>query len=182
MKEAKPEILSSDVPFKGRKLEIQSQAISFGGRKSVVETVTHPGAVAILAFTPQGKVLLERQYRHSVGRYIYELPAGTLEPGEDPKECASRELEEETGYTADSLKEVGAMYTAPGYSSEVLHLFVARAGKHGGQRLEGDERISVSAHSLSEARRLVMGDGPFDGKSMVLLQLAASDKALLDSR
>jgi len=180
MNDEKPEVIASDVPFKGKKLEVVRQTISWGGGKeAVVETIAHPGAVAILAITPEGKVLLERQYRHSVGGYIYEIPAGTLEPGEEPTACASRELLEETGYRADSLRKLGAIYPAPGYSSEVLHLFVARAIRSGGQRLEDDEAISVTLHDPEEALRLVKEGKAFDGKSALLLEMAISDPKIM---
>jgi ADP-ribose pyrophosphatase len=180
LNETKPKVLDSKVAFRGKKLEIVQDKLSWGRKEAAVETVLHPGAVAILAATADGRVILERQYRHSVDRFLYEIPAGTLEPGEDPSDCASRELLEETGYRASSLRKLGAIYTAPGYSSEVLHLFAAKAVRAGGQRLEDDEAISVSLHDPNEALRLVMGGGTADAKSMVLLQMAVADPGILD--
>ena len=176
----KPKVLDSVVAFRGKKLEIVRETLSWGRKEAAVETIVHPGAVAILAVTADGRVILERQYRHSVNRFLYEVPAGTLEPGEEPADCASRELLEETGYRAISLKKLGAIFTAPGYSSEVLHLFTARAVRVGGQRLEDDEAISVSLHDPKETLKLVMASGFSDAKSMVLLQMAAADPSLLD--
>ncbi|MGA1974832.1 MAG: NUDIX hydrolase [Conexivisphaerales archaeon] len=179
MSEANPSVLDSEIVFNGRKLKIVRDSLSWGGgRKAAVETIVHPGAVAILAFTPDGRVILEKQYRHSVKGYIYEVPAGTLEPGEDPAQCASRELLEETGYRVVSLRKLGAIYPAPGYSSEILYLFTAKASKAGGQRLEDDEAITVSLHMPEEALRLVMEGGTFDGKSALLLQMALADPTL----
>lgn len=178
--ETKPKILDSAVVFRGEKLEIVRDTLSWGrDREAAVETILHPGAVAILAATADGRVILERQYRHSVNSFLYEVPAGTLEPGEEPAECASRELLEETGYRAASLKKLGAIYTAPGYSSEILHLFMARAVRAGGQRLEDDEAILVSLHSPKEALRLVMSGETSDAKSMILLKMAVADPGLL---
>ncbi len=180
MKERAPKVITSEVPFKGKKLEVVREGISWGsGRKSVVETIIHPGAVAILGITKDGKVLMERQYRHSVRGYLYEIPAGTLEPGEDPASCASRELLEETGYRATSIKKVGAIYPAPGYSSEVLHLFVARAEKQGKQRLEDDEAISITLHTPTEALKLVEEGKAFDGKSALMLHMALASPEIL---
>jgi ADP-ribose pyrophosphatase len=178
--ETKPKVLDSAVVFRGKKLEIVRDTLSWRSRETAVETILHPGAVAILAAAPDGRVILERQYRHSVSRFLYEVPAGTLEPGEEPADCASRELLEETGYRAASLKSLGAIYTAPGYSSEVLHLFMANAVRAGSQRLEDDEAISVSLHDPKEALRLVMSGGTSDAKSMILLQMAVADPGLLD--
>jgi ADP-ribose pyrophosphatase len=177
--ESKPKVLDTSVVFRGKKLKIVEVTLSWGRLEAAVETILHPGAVAILAATADGKVILERQYRHSVKRFLYEVPAGTLEPGEDPGDCASRELLEETGYRATSLKKLGALYTAPGYSSEVLHLFSAKAVKAGGQRLEDDEAISVSLHEPREALRLVTRGGISDAKSLVLLQMAVADPSIL---
>jgi ADP-ribose pyrophosphatase len=180
MTEEKPQIVHSEVPFKGKKLEVVRQTVLWpGGRESVIETIVHPGAVAILAIAPDGRVLLERQYRHSVKDFLYEIPAGTLEQGEDPEECASRELLEETGYKPDSLKKVGAIYPAPGYSSEVLHLFIAKVSKAGRQRLEDDESISISLHNLEEAIALINKGTAFDGKSALLLNMALADPEML---
>jgi ADP-ribose pyrophosphatase len=179
MKERKPKVLASDMPFKGKRLEVVRETISWGRKKALVETIEHPGAVAILAVTPGGKVLLERQYRHSVKEYLYEIPAGTLEAGEDPSDCAFRELLEETGFRASSLKEVGAVYPGPGYSSEVLHLFVARVREEGGQRLEEDESISISLHEPAEALRLVKKCKVFDAKSALMLEMALLHPSLL---
>ena len=180
MKDRTPQVSAAEVVFRGRRLEIQRDSLTWkDGATSYVETVRHPGAVAILAYTSDGKVILEKQYRHSIKGSLYEVPAGTLEQGEDPAICASRELLEETGYRAETMKHLGAIYTSPGYSSEVLHLFLAKAAKAGAQRLEDDESISVSLHDPGEALRLVMKDGTFDAKSVVLLQMAMADPGLL---
>ena len=87
--------------------------------------VEHPGAVGILALKKNGDIVMVRQYRKAVERELLELPAGKLEKGEDPKECAARELEEETGYRASDIRYIMTFYTSPGFSNEVMHLFYA---------------------------------------------------------
>lgn len=89
------------------------------------EIVKHPGAVAVLAVTEEGKIILVNQFRKPLERTIVEIPAGKLEKGEEPEHTALRELEEETGYTAETLTKITAFYTSPGFADEIVHLFLA---------------------------------------------------------
>jgi ADP-ribose pyrophosphatase len=118
--------------------------------------VIHPGAVAIVPLLPDGGVVMVRQYRHATGAVLYELPAGTLAPGESPLACARRELAEETGYEAEHVKLLFSTYLSPGYSSEIIHVVVASGLRAGaGAGLEEDERLEVVALPLAEAVAMV---------------------------
>jgi 8-oxo-dGTP pyrophosphatase MutT (NUDIX family) len=108
-----------------------------------LEIIHHPGAVAIVPMTPTGSVLLIRQYRHAAGGYIYEVPAGKLDPGEAPADCAVRELEEEIGRRASSVTHLLSCFTTPGFTDEVIHLFLATGLAPGTQHLDQDEVLEI---------------------------------------
>lgn len=118
--------------FRGRLISVRVEETERGLR----EIVEHPGAVAILAVNEKGEVLLVRQHRCGAGRDLWEIPAGTLEPGEDPLRCAQRELWEETGLRAKKWRKLGIFYTSPGILNELMHLFLA-------EELEGEPSPQV---------------------------------------
>ena len=118
------------------------------------EIARHPGSVVLVPVTDAGELVLIRNERVAVGRALWELPAGTLERGEDPAACAARELEEETGYTAREIRPLRAFYPAPGTCDERMHAYVATGLRAGAQRLDVTERIEPAV--LSEARVLEM--------------------------
>jgi len=120
------------------------------GSRAEREVVNHSGGVVILAIL-EGKVIMVRQYRHPAGAELLELPAGKLEPREDPKECAVRELEEETGYLASMVTKLGSFYASPGYSSEMLHLYLASGLEATAQRLDDGEHLEVVYVPYEEA-------------------------------
>ena len=141
------------------------------GRESRRELVIHRGAVAIIALE-QGKVLLERQYRHTAGRVLWEIPAGTMEEGEIPEECARRELKEETGYIAEKLVKLIRFYVAPGYSKEVIHLFLATGLKKSETAPDYDEFIETSFIQIEEAVEMVHRNIIEDSKTIIGLLLS----------
>ena len=133
------------------------------------DVVVHPGAVVILPILADGRIVLIRNYRYTVERELWELPAGTREPDESPEETARRELEEETGYHAESVQPLVTFYTSPGVLTERMHAFVATGLVHVGQKLMADEKIKVSPIASSEARRMFV-EGEFaDGKTIAVL-------------
>ncbi len=122
--------LKSKTVWRGRFFAFRSDEVELpDGKVTVRDIVEHPGAVAIIPILSDGRILLVRQYRYAVGKELLEIPAGTMEAGESPQECAKRELSEETGYEAERIMELTRFYTAPGYSSELIHIFVARGLK-----------------------------------------------------
>lgn len=162
--------LSHQVVYEGRVLRLEVDKIRLpNGGEAVREVARHPGGVCVLALTPAGEVLFVRQYRYPYGKEILELPAGKLEPGEEPMAAALRELEEETGYTSDILHPLGTVYPSPGCMDEVLHLFLAGELKKTAQNLDEDEFLQVEAIPLQKALAMVAGDALPDAKTQVAL-------------
>jgi len=148
-------------------------------RESTTEVVEHRGGVTLVAFDPEGRLLLVRQYRHPAGRALLELPAGTIDPDESPERCAERELQEETGYRPGRMELLGGFYSAPGYCSEYLHVFLCTDLVE--SRLEGDEEaIHLERLSLEEALRLIdageIEDAKTAGALLLYLRSAATDR------
>ena len=136
------------------------------------EVVEHPGGVTILPVDEEGNCYMVRQFRYPFGRMMLEAPAGKLEYGEDHRECAVRELSEETGFTADELVYLGGCCTSPGFSTEVLHIYLA-LGLHAGEcHPDQDEFLSVEKIPLSELSRMVM-DGEIDDAKTIVAVLKA---------
>lgn len=131
------------------------------------EVVEHPGGVTVIPVEPDGTVWCVRQFRYPFGREMLETPAGKLEPGEDPAECAVRELSEETGLTADQLIYLGPCCTSPGFSTEVLHIYLALGLHRGAMHLDPDEFLNVEKHPLSELSKRVMSGEIDDGKTII---------------
>lgn len=157
--------------FSGRLLSVHEDVVRLpGGGTATREVVVHPGAVAIVAVGEDGRVLLVRQWRHAVGRALWEIPAGTRDGGEAPLETATRELREETGYAAARWRSLGRAAVSPGYSSEILHFFAAEGLREGPTDTDADERLDVRFFSAAEIARLV-AEGATDCKTMAGLAL-----------
>lgn len=137
-----------------------------GNRVMQFKMVDHPGAAATLV-VDDGQVLLVEQYRPAAGRLMLELPAGTIDRGEPPLECAQRELQEETGYSAEHWETLGHLYPTPGYTSEILHLFSASKITKGEQNLDDGEDIKVRWVPLTEVQDLIDNGGINDAKTII---------------
>ena len=135
-----------------------------------LETIRHPGAAAAVPMKEDGTVVLIRQFRHAAGGFIYEIPAGKLHPGEDPLDCASRELEEEIGYRASSFELLSSIFTAPGFADEVIHVYKATGLTKGRQQLDRDEVLEVIEMPLSDAVAKIEDGTIRDAKTIVGLQ------------
>jgi len=168
------ETITSERIYSGRvvTLDVDQVRLPEGGR-SLREVVRHPGAAVILPVLDDGRLVLIRQYRYAAGEVLLELPAGTLEPGEDPKTCASRELIEETGWRAASLEGIGRIFTTPGFSDEVIHIFVAtRLQEHAdGSAPDADEDIETVLIPAEEVFDLARRGGVEDSKTLAALLL-----------
>ncbi len=141
------------------------------------DIVRHPGAVAIVPVleTPGGnQIVLIKNWRISVEQWVYEIPAGTLEKDEAPADCAARELEEETGYSAATITPLCRFYTSPGLSDELMWVFLATGLKPVGQRLEVDERVTVHPTGMNQAFSMIESGFLVDAKSIAALLLARS--------
>ena len=131
------------------------------------EVVEHPGGVAIIPVEEDGTVWCVRQFRYPIGREMLELPAGKLERGEDPFECAVRELSEETGLTADKYVNLGSFCTSPGFCTEVLHIYLALGLHRGDMHLDPGEFLNVDKYKLDELVRMVMACEIDDAKTII---------------
>jgi ADP-ribose pyrophosphatase len=158
--------------YSGRLLTIHEDDVRLvDGTRAQREVVEHPGAVAIVAIDSDGKVVLVRQWRHSVGRALWELPAGTRDPGEPPLRTAERELAEETGLRAGHLRPLATAALTPGYSTEVMHFFLATGLTSGPTDRDIDERMDVAHRSREEVAGLIR-KGDVDVKTIAGLSLA----------
>ncbi len=163
--------------YKGRVVTLNLETVTLPNGLSVeLEVVRHPGAAAIVPLLNHDTVILIRQYRLAAGGYIYEIPAGKLHPGEDPAHCAMRELEEEIGYRAGRLDKIATFFTAPGFTDEVMHLYVARDLARGTQALDGDEVLEVVEMSLENAMAHILDGTIHDAKTIIGLQSIYLDR------
>lgn len=157
--------------YKGRVVTLNLETVTLPNGLSVeLEVVRHPGAAAIVPLVNHNTVILIRQYRLAAGGYIYEIPAGKLHPGEDPGHCATRELEEEIGYRAGRLDKIATFFTAPGFTDEVMHLYVARDLVPGTQGLDHDEVLEVVEMPLDKALAHIEDGTIRDAKTIIGLQ------------
>lgn len=160
-------ITGSRTVFKGHILTVRVDDLTMpSGRLVEREVITHGGAVGIIPVTDDGRIIMIRQYRHPVDRLLLEIPAGKLDPGEEPAACAERELIEEIGMAPGRLKKITAFFTTPGYSNEVFHLFLAenlieRHSDKPEEEIVGTERVSVD-----EAVRMIEDGRIEDGKTI----------------
>lgn len=144
------------------------------------EVVEHPGGVSVLPVDEEGNAYMVRQFRYPFGRMLLEIPAGKLEKGEDPMVCGVRELSEETGFTADEFVDLGRCFTSPGYSTEVLHLYLA-LGLHKGQsHPDQDEYLNVEKLPLRTLVDMVMRNEIDDGKTA--LAILKAERYLADKK
>jgi ADP-ribose pyrophosphatase len=174
-----PERIQTRRAFTGNLISLDVDTLRFAdGHEKAVEIVRHGGASAILAFLDDPKVsdprvLLLRQYRYAVKDYLLEIPAGGLEPNESPRDCAARELKEETGWTAARIEPLASIYTTPGFTDEVIHIFIASDLTAGEAHLERDELLEVETVRFSEAIARISSGGIADSKTALALLFAS---------
>lgn len=165
----RPRLLGSREIYKGRIFRLRVDTIEDGGKERSLDIVEHPGSFAIAPLPADGRIVLVRQYRHAAGRMLWEIPAGTAEPDESCDRGAVRELQEETGYTADSLELLCSVYPTPGYCTELVHVYAARGLHAGPQALDEDEAIDVSEFSIQEALGMQASGEISDMKTVLAL-------------
>ena len=158
--------------FSGNIISVQVDDVLLpNGKESKREIVKHPGAVAIIPVTKNGNMIFVKQFRKPLERSLIEIPAGKIEENEDPEITAVRELEEETGFTTDTLTHVASFYTSPGFADEIIHLYYTDQLQPLTERVEGDEDefVEIVELSLEEAEQNVRDKKIYDAKTMYAL-------------
>lgn len=154
--------------YQGKILNLRVDTVKLpNGHEATREVVEHSGAVAIVALTEQDEVILVRQYRHAVGKVMLEIPAGKLEPGEQPEKCAHRELSEETGYHAKDLQLLFRFFSTPGFANEEMYLYLARGLTCHNQHTDDDESIEIMRIPLKEVIKMIKTGEIFDAKTII---------------
>jgi ADP-ribose pyrophosphatase len=169
----KAQIHKTNRLFKGRVFSFMAEDVTLpNDSRTEMAFVRHPGSTAIVPLLDDNTVIMERQYRHPVRDYLFEIPAGTMDPGETWLECARRELEEETGYVAEEFIELGKVYILPAYSDELIYVYLARGLKRSEQNLDQDEIINVVEYPLDQALEMIATGRITDALTILALQWA----------
>ncbi len=170
----KPVVLESRPIYRGRIFEVSVATVKEGETIYTREIITHPGSIVIAPVFPDNSVALVRQYRHPAGKYLLELPAGSLSEGEDLETGARRELEEEIGVTAGKIEKLTEFYVSPGFLGEKMHLFLATDLTKTQQNLEADEILSIERIPLEVIPNLLSSGKLEDAKTIIGLMLTAA--------
>lgn len=160
--------VTSEKVFEGRIIDVRIETVEFpDGKTAYRELVDHPGGVGIIALTDNGRIPMVRQYRKPIEQAIWEIPAGKLDKGEDPKNCGVRELEEETGYKAKEVVSLGYLYPSPGFANEVTHIFFAKGLSKGETNPDEDEFLDVQEFTIEEVRNMILNNEINDAKTVI---------------
>ena len=172
--------LSCEEKYRGRIIYVHRDVVALpDGNEAVREVVEHSGGVGVLPVDENGNAWCVRQYRYAFGAHLLEMPAGKLEPGEKPIECAVRELSEETGFTAAEYTFLGKLYPSPGYCRETLYIYLATGLTRGEAHLDKGEFLDVETYPLETLYQMVMDDALPDAKTAMAVVKA---KLILDER
>lgn len=155
--------------YNGRIIDLIVDTVRIDGADYIREVVRHPGGVVVLAQLEDGRIPFVRQHRYPMNRVRLELPAGKIDAGEEPENCAARELEEETGFHPQSLDHVFSYYPTPGFCDELLHLYYTRELAVTSRKLEPDEDITVELYPFEEALEMSLRGEIIDGKTLLAL-------------
>lgn len=167
MKDLSEHRLASKLVYDGKMLKVRSDTVRLpDGGTAEREFIDHPGAVAVIALTDAGELVMERQYRYPLGRDMIEIPAGKIDPGEDPLATAQRELKEETGYTAAHWRHVATIHIAIAYSNERIEIYLAKDLRHEGAKLDDEEFLEVFTLSPAAALAWVREGKITDSKTV----------------
>jgi ADP-ribose pyrophosphatase len=172
MKKFEEKTMETKPVYDGKVISLRVDTVELpDGNTSKRELIKHPGAVAIIPITKEGKIIFVEQYRKALEKSIVEIPAGKLEPGEAPEVTAIRELEEETGYTAKQLNKLGSFYTSPGFADELLYVYEANELELLTETVAGDddEFVELMELTLEEAEALAEEERIHDAKTMYAL-------------
>jgi ADP-ribose diphosphatase len=176
-------LIATERRYQGRIVQLDLDTVRFpDGSVGLLEMIRHPGASAVVPFlddprSPDPRILLIRQFRHAAEGFIWEIPAGRLDPGETPAACATRELAEETGMRAERLEPLTTVFTTPGFTDERIHLFLASSLTEGQHRREPDEFLEVHERPWSVAMQMMERGEVQDAKTLVALMFVALFRA-----
>jgi ADP-ribose pyrophosphatase len=153
--------------YEGRVFKLLRENVTLNNGVTVdLDVIHHPGASAMIPISDNDNVILIKQYRHAIGDFIWEIPAGTLDPNETPLECAKRELIEETGFSANTWQKLGEITPVPGYSNERIHMFLAAGLVPAKQNLDKDEVLDVHEVPLGKAIEMIHEGAIQDSKTI----------------
>ncbi len=165
-----PRLRSSRTVYTGHLFNVELDELEMAnGVIARRENLRHPGAVCMVPVADDGRLLLVTQYRHSAGRRLLEIPAGTLEPGEDPREAAIRELQEEVGMYPGQIEPLGGLFVAPGYTTEYIHIFICTELRPSRLEADADEDLEVHPTTVEDALRMIDSGEICDAKSLVAI-------------
>ena len=164
----------ADIKVKNRELIYNGKIIDFykdtiqlpDGREAIWDYIAHKGAAAVVPLDDEGNIIMVSQYRNAIKKQTLEIPAGGINKGEDPLECAARELEEETGYTVKSIEPLTSIYTAIAYCNEIIYVYFAKVGEKKEQHLDEDEYVEVKKYSLEELENMILNGTIQDTKTI----------------
>lgn len=169
--------VSTEKIYAGKVVNLRRDTVRLpNGKEALREVVEHPGAVAIVPVLPDGRILMVRQFRHPVGKVLIEIPAGKLDVGESPDRCALRELEEETGYRAGFMECRASIFTGPGFTDEVIHMYIARDLVKTSLNPDEDEFLEVKAYEPQDIRRMIQEGLICDAKTVSGMYLLQEEK------
>jgi len=169
-----PETLSTETVYKGKIFDIRIDEIRDGEIEYKREIVVHKGSCVVIPVFEDGTIALVRQYRHAAGKFLLEICAGTLNAGEDPKEGAIRELEEEIGVRAAKIEKLSEFYVSPGFLTEKMHVYLATELTETQQNLEEDEILTIERHAFDALFDMIRGGEIEDAKTIAGVILAGA--------
>ncbi len=169
-------LTNSKILFEGKVFNLKVDEIEYdSGNKGIREVAVHPGGAVVVPITIEGKLVMVTQFRYPFQTTLLEFPAGKLDVDEDPLDCAVRELEEETGYKAVKVKKLGKIYTAPGYCTETLHIYVVQELKKGDhKREEGEYGMEIYEFDIAEIEDKIRSGEIIDAKTICAVYLLKS--------
>lgn len=168
-------IIKQEKVYSGNIVDFEKATVIMpNGKESTRDIITHPGASVILPINDNNEIYLVKQFRAPINTITYEIPAGKLDLNEDPKECALRELKEETGLIPNYFKKILAIYSAPGFCNEILHMYIAKDLIQSQSNVDEDEFLSVVKLPLSKCLEMVLNGQIMDSKTIIAILYAQS--------